>query len=191
MTTVRQRILGIGLVVVGLGGLIGTGWAFSGGNGPIPGLGMWGEQSPNRSSTCAAPALPGQTVAVTLADMGGGMMGQRRMMRVVATPLRVAPGDLSFRVWNAGATLHELVVLPLPSTGAGSRTNGPDGRVDETGSLGEASASCAEGGGDGIAPGAVGWVTLKLAAGRYELICNLPGHYARGMFTELDVGLQS
>ncbi len=42
--------------------------------------------------------------------------------------------------------------------------------------------------GDGIAPGAASWVTLHLDAGRYELICNLPGHYAAGMFTELDVG---
>jgi hypothetical protein len=31
------------------------------------------------------------------------------------------------------------------------------------------------------------WVTLHLAPGRYELICNLPGHYAAGMFAELDV----
>jgi len=27
----------------------------------------------------------------------------------------------------------------------------------------------------------------RLAPGRYELICNLPGHYAAGMFIELDV----
>jgi len=37
-------------------------------------------------------------------------------------------------------------------------------------------------------PGTTGWVTLHLAPGRCELICNLPGHYARGMFTELDAG---
>ena len=30
-------------------------------------------------------------------------------------------------------------------------------------------------------------MTLTLAPGRYELICNLPGHYAAGMFTELTV----
>ncbi len=47
--------------------------------------------------------------------------------------------------------------------------------------------SCGEGPGDGIAPGAESWVTLHLARGRYELICNLPFHYAMGMFTELDV----
>ena len=30
-------------------------------------------------------------------------------------------------------------------------------------------------------------MTLTLRAGRYELLCNEPGHYAAGMFTEFDV----
>jgi uncharacterized cupredoxin-like copper-binding protein len=30
-------------------------------------------------------------------------------------------------------------------------------------------------------------VTITLAPGRYELICNLPGHYAAGDYTELTV----
>jgi uncharacterized cupredoxin-like copper-binding protein len=59
--------------------------------------------------------------------------------------------------------------------------------VDETGSLAEASSACGTDSGDGIPPGSASWVTLHLDPGRYELICNLPGHYARAMFTELDV----
>lgn len=39
--------------------------------------------------------------------------------------------------------------------------------------------------GDGIAPGAVSWLTMTLRPGRYELVCNLPGHYAIGMHTGL------
>jgi uncharacterized cupredoxin-like copper-binding protein len=75
-----------------------------------------------------------------------------------------------------------MVVLPLaPGQAAGQRTAGSDGKVDETGSLGEASGSCAAGSGDGIQAGSVGWVTLNLPAGRYELICNLANHYANGM----------
>ena len=34
---------------------------------------------------------------------------------------------------------------------------------------------------------AVGWVTLQLTPGRYELVCNLKNHYANGMYQELDV----
>ena len=30
-------------------------------------------------------------------------------------------------------------------------------------------------------------MTLALKPGRYELVCNLPGHYAAGMHGELDV----
>ncbi|MGE5225724.1 MAG: sulfocyanin-like copper-binding protein [Planctomycetaceae bacterium] len=140
------------------------------------------------TSSCRAPSLPGRTVDVTLTDMrGGGMMTGGGMMGIAADPSTVAPGQVSFLVRNAGVMVHELVVLPLPEGGAGSRTVGADGTVNEDGSLGEASATCADGSGEGIAAGSLGWVTLDLPAGRYELICNLPGHYAAGMFAELDV----
>ena len=96
-------------------------------------------------------------------------------------------GEVSFRACNAGSLTRELVIPPLPAGGAGSRPAGAAGTVSERGSLGEASASCAAGAGEGITPGAAGWVTLRLAPGRYEFICNMPGHYAKGMHTELDV----
>jgi uncharacterized cupredoxin-like copper-binding protein len=32
-----------------------------------------------------------------------------------------------------------------------------------------------------------GWTTITLPPGRYELICNIAGHYGAGMYTELDV----
>ena len=72
-----------------------------------------------------------------------------------------------------------------PSLVNGSRAR--RARVDETGSLGEASASCAAGTGEGITAGSVGWTTLRLAPGRYELVCNQPNHYADGMHQEIDV----
>ena len=49
------------------------------------------------------------------------------------------------------------------------------------------SGSCAEGSGEGITATSVGWVTLNLPAGHYELLCNLPNHYADGMYQELVV----
>jgi uncharacterized membrane protein len=137
------------------------------------------------TSACSVPSLPGSVVNVTLADMGGGMMGGT--MRVVAQPSVVPAGEVSFRVVNLGSLTHELVVLPLPPGGAGSKAIGADGRVDEAGGLGEASATCGAGAGEGIGSRAAGWVTLRLAPGRYELLCNEPGHYAKGMYTVLDV----
>lgn len=55
------------------------------------------------------------------------------------------------------------------------------------GSLGEASNSCGSGAGSGIRAGTSSWLTMTLKPGRYELVCNLPGHYTAGMHTELDV----
>jgi uncharacterized cupredoxin-like copper-binding protein len=154
-------------------------------------------QSTTRQPTsCAVPALPGTAVDVTLSDMsammGGGQRGRRSwpqgMMRVTANPSTAPHGTVSLRVTNFGVITHELVVLPLPAGEAtGTRPVGGDGTVAETGSLGEAARNCADGAGDGIAPGASSWTTLTLPAGRYELICNLPGHYAAGMYTELDI----
>jgi len=119
--------------------------------------------------------------------MNGGMMAGR-MMAVSASPSSVPAGEVSFRVVNQGGMLHEFVVLPLAAGQTiGARPIGYDGKVSETGSLGEASTSCGQGAGNGIAPGATSWVTLQLPPGRYELICNLQGHYAMGMYTELDV----
>jgi uncharacterized cupredoxin-like copper-binding protein len=109
-------------------------------------------------------------------------------MRLEANRRTVPPGTVSFRVANVGSLVHELVVLPLePGASAGDRTVGADNRVEENGSLGEASQSCGSGPGDGIDPGAIGWVTLNLPAGNYELVCNLPGHYVAGMYTTLQV----
>lgn len=155
-------------------------------------------------STCAVPtSLPGSRVTAVLADMGGmpgGPMMDRSMMgdhheaytggmRIHLSTTHVAAGTVTLVAVNHGVRTHELVVLPLPAGAqVGARTLGTDGTVAETGSLGEASGSCAGGAGDGIEAGSAGWVTLTLGPGRYELLCNLPGHYAAGMRAELDVG---
>ncbi len=177
------------------------------GYGPLAGRG-------GSASSCTAPSLPGQSVDITVSDMGGGyggMMGGRgqggmmggasgtanggawgAMMRgtmsVQASPTSVTAGTVSLKVANNGSLTHELVVLPL-AEGAqpGQRPIASDGRVGEDGSLGEASNTCAADDGDGIAAGSYGWTTLTLEPGRYEIVCNLPGHYAAGMYAELDV----
>ena len=184
----RPRTIGLVLIAIGLVGLVGTAWvAGASGNdhfGRAPGA-FYGTRG---GSTCTPPALSGQSVDVILSDMGGGMMESGRMMSVSATPATVASGDVSFRVWNQSLMmLHELVVMPLGQGRGGARPIGSDGRVSEDESLGEASNACGQGAGEGIPPGSASWVTLHLDQGRYELICNLPGHYARGMYTGLDV----
>jgi uncharacterized cupredoxin-like copper-binding protein len=158
------------------------------------------------SAGCQAPAPVGAQVRVSVSDMGGGMMnngsptgggsmmgngstwaGMGRMGMAVA-PQTVPAGKITLDVVNVGMRDHEVLVLPL-AAGAetGQRIVGTDGRIDESSSLGEASKTCGSGAGDGIAAHTSGWVTVTLAPGRYELVCNIPGHYSAGAFAELDV----
>ena len=160
------------------------------------GQGMMGGSSSYHYSalTCSAPAtLPGHRVSVRLSDMGmmrmmAGSAPLGAHMNLSTDRLSVPAGRVTFEVSNVGWRTHELVILPLANAaGAGERIPNASGEIDETGSLGEASNSCAGGTGDGIEAGTVGWVTLTLAPGRYELLCNLPNHYVDGMHQELVV----
>ncbi|TPG17028.1 hypothetical protein [Pedococcus bigeumensis] len=128
-----------------------------------------------------------------LADMGmtrmvGGDAPMGARMMLDAAPASTSAGTVTFVASNMGWRTHELVVMPLSDqAAAGRRVAGADGRVAEDDSLGEASSSCAAGSGEGIDAGAVGWVTLRLAPGRYELVCNLKNHYVNGMYEELTI----
>jgi uncharacterized cupredoxin-like copper-binding protein len=183
----RQIILGIAAVIVLTVLSLAAVWAV-GGLVSHQGAGFLSRVR------CTAPNLPGTVVNVSLTNMGGPMMGRRDgmmdggAMRLTADRTTVAHGTVSFLVTNAGSISHEMAILILPDAQiAGTRPIGGDGRIDEAGSLTEASNTCAEGSGQGILPGASGWVTLTLPPGRYELICNLPGHYAAGMYSQLTV----
>ncbi|MFI4971056.1 MAG: sulfocyanin-like copper-binding protein [Hyphomicrobiales bacterium] len=138
-----------------------------------------------RLANCGPQHPKGAVVGVTLADGGGGMMGagNAMMVSVDASPHTVPAGTVTFVATNVGTINHELLVLPAPADGIGTRTVGTDGKIDEATSLGEASTSCGRGIGQGISPGATSWVTLRLAPGNYELLCDEPWHYANGMFT--------
>ena len=150
----------------------------------------------SRTTSCSVPNLTGAVVNVSLSNSGGPMMGgpmlgggvQGGMMRLTADPASVPHGVVSFVATNLGSVNHELVVLSLPSEQiVGTRSLHADSTIDEATSIGEASNTCGSGRGEGIAPASSSWTTLTLAPGRYELVCNLPGHYAAGMYTQLTV----
>jgi len=161
------------------------------------GGGMMGSSATRTSTpttTCSIPStLPGSLVTVTASDMGmmapaAGTAPLGARMTLTATSTSAAAGQVTLLLRNQGWRVHELVVLPLADgQQVGSRSPGSDGKVEEADSLGEASNDCAAGTGEGIVSGSAGWVTLTLAPGRYELVCNLENHYADGMHVELDV----
>lgn len=215
MTTMRHQdvrlltVAAVAAVVLGAISTLGLAAAAGAFPGPPPSLATSGWKAP-----CDAPALAGTVVNVTLADSGGMMHGPYQpgpmrgwpyqpgpgvnpgwgphmgmgMMRIFATPGNVPRGTVSIRALNTGVWIHEVAILPLaPGQGVGQRPIGADGKINEAGSLGEASRNCGSGSGDGIVAGTTGWTTLTLEPGRYELVCNRPGHYASGMYSELDV----
>jgi uncharacterized cupredoxin-like copper-binding protein len=87
----------------------------------------------------------------------------------------VAAGKVKITAANNGNTTHEMVVLrtdkPAASLGSGKR-------VSEAGSVGEIAD---------LKAGASATKSFNLTPGHYVLICNLPGHYAAGMRTDLTV----
>jgi len=199
---VRRRWL-VGALVATVGLLVGSvSWAVANqgfSDGRAADRGAWaqtragGSGGTHGSDGADVPRLSGTVVHVTLGNMGGAMMGGRHggaggAMWLRADTATVRAGTVSFVATNLGSVDHELVVLPLvPGQQVGTRPVGEDGTIDETGSLGEASRSDGAGAGDGIQPGASGWVTMNLAPGRYEIVCNVADHYAAGMHTELAV----
>ena len=171
----------IGALVVAISALLGSGVLAAAWTGALT------------DPPAGTPALPGTLVRVSLTNMGGPMMGGGArmgpgLMQANADRASVPAGTVSVLVTNRGGIDHELVILALgDNQNPGTRPTSSDGKIDETGSLGEASTSQGEGPGTGIRPGAQGWVTLSLTPGRYELLCNLPGHYHAGMSTTLTV----
>ena len=157
------------------------------------------------SAGCQAPAPVGTQVRVTVSDMGGmmaygsGMGGGSMMgrgntrsglgrMGMTVSSQTVPAGKVTLDVVNVGMRDHEVLVLPLAAgQQIGQRAVGSDGRIDESSSQGEVSETCGAGAGDGLRPGATGWTTITLSPGRYELVCNIAGHYAAGAFAEIDV----
>ena len=129
----------------------------------------------------------GTVVHVTLSDAGGAMMGggSPMMVSLSVSPNTLSAGTVTFIATNVGSLNHELLVLPASADGVGTRAVGSDGKIDESSSRGEASTSCGSGPGRGISPGTTSWVTLHIKPGNYELLCDLPWHYANGMFAAL------
>jgi uncharacterized cupredoxin-like copper-binding protein len=103
-----------------------------------------------------------------------------RDFQISAAPTRVAAGDVLLAVRNHGPDTHELILvrsrsrLPLRLDGL---------TVDE-----RALEPLTVGTVDGVRPGSVRRVRLHLQRGRYELFCNMAGHFMAGMHTELVVG---
>jgi uncharacterized cupredoxin-like copper-binding protein len=94
---------------------------------------------------------------------------QLKEFKVLPSPLTAKRGAVSFSVKNTGGVPHELVVLKTKTAPAKLPVKG--GKAVETGRVGRVGP---------LKPGASKRLNLTLKAGKYVLLCNLPGHYQAG-----------
>lgn len=121
----------------------------------------------------------GEMMGMGMGKSGNGMPMAPMGIRVSSKT--VSAGEVTFEVTNASKQMvHEMVIspvkdtkTPLPYDKAGNKVN-----EDAAGHLGEVAE---------LEPGKKGALKLMLKPGSYILYCNVPGHYAQGMWTLLTV----
>jgi len=109
-----------------------------------------------------------------------GRMGMISMS-VIVDKSKLKAGDVRFVVTNMSTSLpHELLVVAIDAAATELSYDQLTARIEEDKihSLGKVNE---------LAPGMSGNLNLNLKAGTYLLICNIPGHYAAGMFATLTV----
>ena len=97
----------------------------------------------------------------------------------ISAPKRVSAGNFEVSVHNKGPDDHEFIVVRLRGKGLPLR---PDGLTVDEDAIEKATAGALEPAEPGVHE-----LSVRLRPGRYELLCNMYGHYAGGMHTKLVV----
>lgn len=163
-----------------IGALVATAALALGGCGDSESEGIDAPTATTPAGTATAAATASATAARTAT--GTPVAGQaQNNVNVDLKEFTIAPGrssvptgDVTFRAQNSGTIEHELLViktdsapadLPMDSDGAKVDTSKLDVRLSLT----------------GINAGESKTEDVRLAAGKYVLLCNLPAHYKSGM----------
>lgn len=136
----------------------------------------------------AAGATGGGAAAVPTLPAAGPVGSNNATVNVslkefslAAQPTSTGSGQIAFNVKNDGAVVHELVVIRTEADAGSLPQSG--GKVDETNAGFEVKGKA-----QNIAGGASGTIAATgLPAGKYALICNIPGHYQAGMHAAFTV----
>lgn len=121
----------------------------------------------------------GEMMGMGMGPRGDGMPMAPMGIRVSAQT--VSAGAVTFQVTNSSKQMvHEMVISPVKDIHTPLPYDKASQKVDEdaAGHLGEVAE---------LESGQKGALTLTLKPGSYILYCNIPGHYALGMWTLLTV----
>jgi uncharacterized cupredoxin-like copper-binding protein len=97
----------------------------------------------------------------------------------ISAPATASAGAVTFMVRNRGPVAHELIVV---RRGAAPLPLRPDDTTVDEDKLEAVTAGALEPDETGVRA-----LKVRLTPGRYELLCNMSGHYLGGMRTELVV----
>ena len=127
-----------------------------------------------------AMAHADMTKPMGMAMPGAGDMS-KATMGITVDSNDIHAGEVTLVAINDSKVLvHEMLIVPVLSTYSPLPYDNQKMRVDEDAahSLGEVSE---------LDPGQTGALRLNLKPGTYVLLCNVPGHYAMGMWTTIVV----
>lgn len=162
-------------------GLIAIGYAIGYGNGKDDGR----KVQPAAAQTSTTETQAVQPPSTTTASASGSGALQITMNDDFFTPnvVTAKAGSVTISTPNSGQLVHEMVLAKTQADPAKLPTT-PDGSVDEAKleSAGQDAGEIAD-----VSPGATKKGTFKLTAGRYVMFCNVPGHYAAGMYGTITV----
>lgn len=104
-------------------------------------------------------------------------------MLVTAEPSKIPPGEVTFAAKNDSAEfVHEMVIARIRDPKIPLPYSPEDMEVDEDGAGFRGKVS-------ELGPGQTAAITLVVKSGTYMIYCNVPGHYAMGMWTLVTVAL--
>ena len=141
---------------------------------------------PKSAVTRICLALLASALAAATAGCGGGGRDAVPTLKIterdfaIRAPKHARAGKVTLLVDNEGPDSHELIVvreggsrLPLRRDGVTVNEEALEPRIAGTLEPGTS--------------GAIRRLTVRLAPGRYELLCNMSGHYLGGMHAQLVV----
>lgn len=120
-----------------------------------------------------ALAIPAQAA---LAATPAKVTVSLKEFKLTPSATSVRAGTVTFTVKNVGKLDHELIVV---------KTNAAPGKLPVKNS--KASEKGRVGGIAPLDPGKSGKLTLKLAKGKYVLLCNVTAHYPAGQYAGFTV----
>ena len=138
-------------------------------------------------ASCAADAndAAGSTAAEESASSSGAnegnfISGTLQEWKVSVSPNAATAGEVKFTIENKGTIGHEFLVVKTDILDGQIKLDGdhfsePSPGLEVIDEIGEFPAGTTE------------LLVLDLEAGNYQLVCNLPGHYAAGMHTSFVV----